>query len=106
MSGSFSTNSVNDGTPPFPWPRPTLYKLFIYSITLEYSVPYPPQKNRGNKEAAREDLIPQIKMCNCCSTWISAQCYMPAWMGGWIHPLGEGGYIYMYTCSPETTTQC
>ena len=27
------------------------------------------------------------------STWNSAQCYVPSWMGG---ELGENGYMYMY----------
>ena len=30
-----------------------------------------------------------------CGTWSSAQCYMPAWMGGCLR---ENGYMYMHLC--------
>ena len=34
------------------------------------------------------------------STWNSAQCYVPAWMGGEF----GGEWIHVYICSPETVT--
>ena len=34
------------------------------------------------------------------STWNSAQCYAPAWMGGEF----GGEWIHVYICSPEAVT--
>ena len=55
-----------------------------------YTLPY-------SKWVINKDLV--------CSTWNSAQCYVPAWMGWWFGKMDI--FICMaefLCCSPETTT--
>lgn len=63
VSGSFSANSTNDELP-FPDLNP--YYTNCLCAALLWSTLYPPlqkKKKQGEKEATREDLIPQIQKC-------------------------------------------